>query len=181
MRIFHLSDDECPDALSLYDAADVLVTTGDLRSYCVAWLRDIPQYMLKPAFGVYGNHDVPGYLAAYGIEDLHDRVAQLNGLTWGGFQGCLHYRRSPFMFTEQQATAWVECFPTVDILLLHVGPQGMLDDPRDDIHRGSSAVRRYVLEHMPRHVFVGHQYSNSTMQIDGTTVHRTYGGRLIEI
>lgn len=43
--------------------------------------------MLKPAFGVYGNHDVPGYLAAYGIEDLHDRVAQLNGLTWGGFQG----------------------------------------------------------------------------------------------
>jgi len=181
MIVFHLSDDECRNALSLYRQADVLVTTGDLRSYCLSWLRRIPEAERIPALGVYGNHDVSGYMNTYAIQDLHDRVMHFGGMSWGGFQGCPRYREGPLMFSEQEAAQWAGRFPPIDVLLLHAGPQGMLDDPSDDVHRGSAAVRSYVLERRPQIVFVGHQYSNATMQVNGTTLFRTYGGRLIEI
>lgn len=182
MIIFHLSDHECRNATSLYQQADILITTGDLRSYCVSWLDDIPEAERKPAFGVYGNHCVPGYLGRYRVQNLHNHIVCFGGLLWGGFQGCPRYRESSLTYTEQEAENWADRFPQVDILLLHAPPEGMLDDPTDAIHRGSAAIRRYVLQHAPAIVLAGHHYSDASLIVnDSTTVFRTYGGRLIEI
>lgn len=179
MKILHYSDRASPDFLNLYNQCDVLVSTGDLYFFDFAELEDIQNK--KPAFGVYGNHDSGNYMESLGIINLHNRVYEYAGLKWGGFQGCLKYKESPLLYTEEEAKVWADTFPYVDVLLLHAGPKGMLDDPSDQPHVGSENIRRYVLEERPKFVFVGHQYSDDFMEIENTKIYRTYGARIIEI
>lgn len=179
MKILHYSDQASPDFFQLYNQCDVLVSTGDLTYFDFTPLQDIKDK--KPAFGVYGNHDSGKYLENLGLANLHNQVVEFAGMRWGGFQGCLRYKPSELMFSEEDAKEFADNFPSVDILLLHAGPQGMLDDPSDEVHIGSQHIRRYVLEKKPRFVFVGHQYSNADMQVDSTVLYRTYGARLIQL
>lgn len=179
MKILHYSDKSSPNFLELYQQCDVLISTGDLISFDFAGLEDIKNK--KPAFGVYGNHDSGNYMESLAIINLHNKVYGYAGLKWGGFQGCIKYKESPLMYTEEEAKAWVDTFPYVDVLLLHAGPKGMLDDPSDEIHTGSESIRRYVLDKKPKFIFVGHQYSNDFMEVGETKIYRTYGARIIEI
>lgn len=179
MKILHYSDKSSVDFLSLYEHADVLVTTGDLHHFDFYGLEERPNK--KPAFGVYGNHDSGRYFESLGIVNLHNRIVEHGGLKWGGFQGCLRYKEADApMFTEEDAQVFADRFPYVDVLLLHAGPQGMLDDPSDPTHAGSPGIRRYILEKKPRVVFLGHQYSDAFMEVGPTKLYRTYGARLIE-
>ncbi|EKD65471.1 MAG: metallophosphoesterase [uncultured bacterium] len=179
MKILHYSDKATNNFIKLYSQCDVLVSTGDLSFFDFAGLADIQNK--KPAFGVYGNHDSGNYMESLGIINLHNRVYELAGYKWGGFQGCIEYKDSPLMYAEEEAKLWAETFPHVDILLLHSGPKGMLDDLSDKIHSGSESVRNYVLMKKPKYVFVGHQYSDGFMEIEGTKLYRTYGARIIDL
>lgn len=179
MKILHYSDKSSPSFLNLYQQCDVLVSTGDLMTFDFAGLEDIP--IKKSAFGVYGNHDSGNYMEPLGIINLHNKVYEYGGLTWGGFQGCLKYKDSSLLYTEDEARLFANAFPYVDIFLLHAGPKGMLDDSSDAVHTGSENIRRYVLEKQPKVVFVGHQYSDDFMQAGNTKIYRTYGARIIEI
>lgn len=179
MRILHYSDRRSDDFLSLYEQAEVLVTTGDLFHFDFYGLEE--KANKKPAFGVYGNHDSGRYFEGLGITDLHNKVVEFRGLKWGGFQGCLKYKDADApMFTEAEAKSFADTFPYVDVLLLHAGPRGMLDDPSDSVHAGSENMARYILEKKPRLVFLGHQYSNGSMALGPTKLYRTFGARLIE-
>lgn len=179
MKILHYSDKSSPDFLKLYDEADMLISTGDLTSFDFAGLED--KNPKKIAFGVYGNHDSGNYMESLGIVNLHNKVFGYKGLKWGGFQGCIKYKESELMYTEEQAKMWAENFPYVDVLLLHAGPKGMLDDPSDYIHTGSESIRQYVLDKKPKYLFVGHQYSDDFMDLGETKIYRTYGARIIEL
>jgi Icc-related predicted phosphoesterase len=122
------------------------------------------------------------YLEELNILNLHFQVYEWLGLRWGGFEGCLRYKSGGgHQFTEDEAKYWADQFPSVNVLLLHAGPKGMLDDPSDDVNVGSEAVRSYVLQKNPKYVFCGHQYSNEDLEVNGTKLFRTYGARLIEI
>ena len=130
---------------------------------------------------MYGNHDSGTYLDRLGIINLHNRIIEYEGLKWGGFQGCLKYKESILMYTEEEAKVWADNFPYVDVLLLHAGPMGMLDDPSDSVHIGSENVRRYVLDKHSKYVFLGHQYSDADMEFEGIRLYRTFGARMIEL
>lgn len=179
MTILHYSDKASTDICSLYNSCDVLLTTGDLSLYDLLPIEGIDAK--KPSFGVYGNHDSGNYMERFGIINLHNQIYQLNGLTWGGFQGCLKYKENAITYTEDEAKHFADTFPYVDVLLLHAGPRGMLDDSTDVVHLGSEHVRRYVLEKKPRFVFLGHQYSDDYLEVGATKLYRTFGARLIEI
>lgn len=179
MTVLHYSDRASPEFPDLYRQADVLVVTGDLTLWDFPGLQEFPEK--KPEFGVYGNHDSGQYFEPLGITNLHWKTAELGGFTWGGFQGCLKYKDTGIMYTEEEARDFSDRFPRVDVLLLHAGPAGMLDDPSDVVHCGSESLHRYVLEKRPRVVFCGHQYSDASLVVGATTIHRTYGARLIEI
>ncbi len=179
MRILHYSDKGVANFIDLYSECDLLVSTGDLALYDFGGLPDVIDK--KVAFGVYGNHDSGNYMKHLGMINLHNSVWEYAGLKWGGYQGCLKYKDSDLMYTEDEARVWADNFPYVDILLLHAGPKDMLDDPSDDVHVGSENVRRYVLKKKPRVVFVGHQYSDDFLDLGETKIYRTYGARLIEI
>lgn len=179
MKILHYSDKPDSKFLELYSECNVLVVTGDLSLYDFYGLQDLP--IKKPSFGVYGNHDSGNYMTQLEITNLHNRIIEHLGLKWGGFQGCLQYKNGGITFTEEEARMWADTFPYVDILLLHAGPAGMLDDPSDQVHAGSESVRSYVDLQKPKLIFVGHQYSNADIKVGNTRIYRTYGARIIEI
>lgn len=179
MKILHYSDRGVTNFLELYQQADILISTGDLTFYDFIGLQDVP--VKKPALGVYGNHDSGNYMNNLGIFDLHNKIVEYGGMKWGGWQGCLRYKNtSAPMFTEEEAKIFADTFPYVDVLLLHAGPKGMLDDPSDDVHVGSENIRRYVTEKQPRFIFCGHQYSNDFLEVNTTKIFRTYGARIID-
>ncbi len=180
MKILHYSDIGIPNILELYKQADVFITTGDLRYNDFG---GIEAYEPKiPGFGVYGNHDDGcNYLETNKIENVHNKIVKLNNIKIGGFRGCLRYNSREMQFTEQQAEEFANNFPYVDILLLHAGPKGLLDDPSDAVHEGSSSIRRYVDEKKPKFIFCGHQYSNDELEYNGIKIYRTYGARFIDI
>jgi uncharacterized protein len=103
-----------------------------------------------------GNHDDGAtYLERNGIINLHNKIIDFNGLKIGGFQGCIRYNTRDIQYTEEEAKVFADSFPYVDILLLHAGPLGLLDDPSDLVHIGSENIRRYVDEKKPKVIFVG--------------------------
>lgn len=179
MKILHYSDKASIEFDDLYETCDILVTTGDLSIFDFGKLLDRADK--KPAFGVYGNHCSGTYLERLAVENLHNRVLEYRGLTWGGFQGCLRYKNSELMFTEEEAAEFARTFPYVDILLLHAGPKDMLDDPSDSVHIGSESIAKYVREKQPKFIFCGHQYSHAEMTYGQTRIYRTYGARIIDI
>jgi Icc-related predicted phosphoesterase len=180
MKILHYSDKGAADFLTLYAQCDVLVTTGDLSGFDLAGLGEMKEK--KPAFGVYGNHDFGNYMPEAGIINLHNQVAEFGGWKWGGWQGCLRYKPGAApMFTEAEAKEFADTFPAVDVLLLHAGPKGMLDDDSDELHAGSEQIRRYVLSKRPKVVFCGHQYEDGETEAEGIRIFRTFGARIIEI
>lgn len=179
MKILHYSDIGDKNFLERYKKADILVTTGDLTTFDFLGLEDIKDE--KPRIGVYGNHDTPGYMEKYGIGNLHLKTININGLIWGGFQGSRAYKeKGEFQFYEDEAKDFYLNFPKVDMLLLHVGPKGMLDAP-DEVHRGSEYMARYVLEKKPKIVMLGHDHSNAEMEVGETKLIRTFGLREMEI
>lgn len=179
MKILHYSDRGSPDFSKLYNECDVMVTTGDLM------LQDFDDFLMyklkKPAFGVYGNHDSGNYFESVGIKNVHNKVYTLNALKIGGFQGCLRYKQGGIYYTEEQAQEFAATFPYVDILLLHAGGEGLLDDSSDEVHRGSPAIRNYILDKKPKYVFCGHLYSNAFLDLGETKVYRTFKARIIDI
>jgi len=77
-------------------SADVMFSTGDLSLFDFTTIEElIPQ---KVAFGVYGNHDTPGYLERLGIINLHLKVFKWNGFTIGGYQGSPRYKAKGIPF-----------------------------------------------------------------------------------
>lgn len=179
MKILHYSDKTASNFLELYKECDTLISTGDLSLPDFAGLDMFPSK--KTSFGVYGNHDSGKYLEELGIINLHNQVYDYVGLKWGGFQGCIKYKESGVMYTKEDAKIWADNFPYVDILLLHAGPLGMLDDSTDEIHKGNPDIARYVLEKKPKIVFCGHQYSDDFIDLGETKIYRTYGARIIEV
>lgn len=178
LKILHYSDQKA-DLNQHSNNFDWIITTGDLDytdMYPITFIKND-----HPSFGVLGNHDVGINLSEFGIQDVHKKVVVYNGIKIGGFRGCLKYKESDYMYTEDESNEFANSFPYVDILLLHAGPFGLLDDPSDSVHIGSKNMRRYVEQKMPKYVFVGHQYSNGYMKFENTEIYRTFGARIVEI
>lgn len=180
MKFLHYSDVGAANILDLYKQSDVLITTGDLRFTDFPGIELLPNKI--PSFGVLGNHDDGAtYLERNGILNVHNKVVDFNGIKIGGFQGCLRYNSRDIQYTEEEAKEFADTFPYVDILILHAGPLGLLDDASDPVHIGSESILRYVKEKTPKIVFVGHQYSDEEMTFGNTKLFRTYGARIITV
>ena len=120
----------------------LILLLGDLEP---AWTDGLAAVEL-PKLGVRGNHDGADALAAVGASDLHGRVVERGGLTFGGFGWT----------AEEQAGDLLARLPAADVLLSHAPPAGVNDDPDDPIHCGSPALRAWVEQHRPRVLLHGH-------------------------
>lgn len=84
MKILAISD-RPPENLSKTikeNNFDIIITLGDLSYFDVKEL----EFTNAPKIGVYGNHCSRGYMEMTGIQDLHLKTFELNGLIFGGFE-----------------------------------------------------------------------------------------------
>lgn len=180
MRVLHYSDHFDNRLAQFFDQSDILISTGDLSGFDFSAIE--ARIHEKPSFGVYGNHDAPEYLERLGIQNVHLKTVNFNGMTIGGYQGCPRYKEGGGpQFTEEEAVRDLTNFSAVDILLLHAAPRGLLDTPGDIVHTGSQAVRDYVDRTKPKFIFCGHDSPSLELKYNGTKIFRTDKAKIIVI
>lgn len=162
---------------------DLIVTLGDLTFGDIAELADITNV---PKLGVYGNHDSGTYMPSLGITDMHMKTVAVQGVVFGGFQGCVRYKENPqaIMYTQEEASALLQGFPRVDVMLTHCPPFGVNDDQTEISHTGYIALRDYIRRERPACLFHGHTYPEANTLItefEGTRIVYVYQDARIEI
>ena len=161
---------------------DLVITLGDLTREDILGLTLVNKI---PKIGVYGNHDSGSYMEELGIWDMHLKIWDFEGLTFGGFQGCVRYKENPdaIMYTQEEANKLMETFPKVDVFISHCPPRGINDE--DEIaHQGFNALRKYLDINKPKYWLHGHTYPTEETiikQFGPTNIEYVYEYRIIEL
>lgn len=162
---------------------DVIVTLGDLGFFELKELQNINHI---PKIGVYGNHCSGGYFQDLGIMNMHMMTWEFQGVTFGGFQGCVRYKSNPeaIMWTQEEASALLAGFPYVDVMLVHCPPHGINDDPSEISHTGFVGLRTYIEKHHPKYLLHGHTYPKDSERVTehaGTKIEYVYGEKVLNL
>jgi Predicted phosphoesterases, related to the Icc protein len=162
---------------------DLICTLGDLNYF---FLRELEAVTTTPKIGVYGNHCSGNYFELLNIHNLHLRTFEYGGLVFGGFEGSVRYKQSPYakMYTQEEAQALLQNFPKVDVFLAHSPAYGINDEPNDPAHQGFIAIRDYLTSRQPKYFLHGHTYPNMTNLIKkygNTNVVYVHGAEIVEI
>ncbi|MBT3230940.1 metallophosphoesterase [Candidatus Uhrbacteria bacterium] len=136
---------------------DLICTLGDFDG---ADLQELEGIEGIPKIGVYGNHCSGKYFESLGIQNMHLNTWDFNGIKFGGFQGSVRYKESPYaiMYTQEEALELMKDFPKVDIFISHAPPYKIHDDPDELSHQGFHALREYIDRCHPRFLLHGHTY-----------------------
>jgi Icc-related predicted phosphoesterase len=178
VKIVLISDDDLSVGTLDVEGIDLLVTLGNLWEQSI--LRCIESYRPAYVLGVRGNHDVEP-LPEY-VQDLHLKVAEIEGVKFGGFGGSWRYKDggAELLYEQSQVTLRLENFPPVDVFLAHNSPRGV-HERDDDVHQGFLAFRKYIQRAQPRCFFHGHQHLNETTMMGETRVVGVYGEVYLEL
>lgn len=157
MRLLILADDApfvSLGALVETHAPDAVVALGDLEPDV---LDPLGRYDGLPVLGVYGNHDDGRYLEAANTTNLHLRRAEVRGVAFAGFEGCVRYAAgAPLQYTQREAARLARRLPEAEVLISHAPPRGVHEEPDDRAHEGFDALRDYDLRVAPRLHLHGH-------------------------
>ena len=160
---------------------DVIVTLGDLEMSQIRSLEIVD----LPKMGVYGNHCSGMYMPELGIENMHMKTKEVDGVVFGGFEGCVKYKESSAkMYTQEEASAMLATFPKVDIMLVHCPPYGVNDDSSEISHTGYIGLREYVEREKPKYLLHGHTYPKEHELVtlfDNTKIIYVFGTKIIEV
>jgi Icc-related predicted phosphoesterase len=182
MRLLVLADKPPPGALEGWvdgNDPDAVICCGDLDP---AWIEALGDVAL-PKLGVYGNHDSE-YMPALGISNLHLRRAEVDGVTFAGFEGCVRYKAGAHQYTQEEASSLADALPAADVLVCHAPPAGINDEPGDRAHEGFVGLRTWVDQHAPRLVLHGHTHprpGGGVRQVGETRVVHVAGARIVQL
>ena len=200
MKVLSLSDKTfdlvySPAARERFADVELVLGCGDLPYRGLEYLVD---QLNVPVLFVRGNHDAKieyaehgERRAPWGAVDLHQRVVRQNGLLVAGFEGCVRYRRGPFMYAQGQMwwkvlgmlprLVWnlLRHGRMLDVLVTHAPPRHLGDRP-DWAHNGFWAFRFLLWLARPAYHFHGHIHLDDRseerrMQYRATTIVNTYG------
>lgn len=162
---------------------DLICTLGDLDYVSLTELEHINNI---PKLGVYGNHDSGMYFEPLGITNMHLKTFEFDGLTFGGFEGCVRYKDSAYakMYTQEEASLLLKDFPRVDVMLVHCPPYGVNDEPEELSHQGYKALREYVELKKPKYLLHGHTYpttDNIVTKFADTEIIYVYEDKIIDL
>lgn len=185
MNILAISDRKPKIDIASYvksNNVDLIITLGDFAREDLLQLKDVIDI---PKIGVYGNHDSGLYMEEIGIQDMHLHVWEYQGISFGGFEGCVRYKDNPdaIMYTQEQASAMMMGFPAVDVFLCHCPPRG-INDEEEVAHQGFDALREYVDSMHPKFLLHGHTYPTDETRITQsgpTRIEYVFGYKLITL
>lgn len=161
---------------------ELVITLGDLTREDILALQ---QLTTIPKIGVYGNHDSGTYMPELGIMDMHLKTWSFQGVTYGGFQGCVRYKENPdaIMYTQEQARQMIAGFPPVDIFISHCPPRG-INDEEEVAHQGFIGLREYIDQKAPKIWLHGHTYPTEqslVTQHGSTKIEYVFGYKLLNL
>ncbi len=185
MRILAIADRAPLKPLSVLlqeQPVDLIVTLGDLEMSDIRYLENVRQI---PKLGVYGNHCSGMYMPELGIVNMHMATTVIQGVRFGGFEGCVRYKQSTAkMYTQEEASELFSYYPPVDVLLMHCPPYGVNDDPTDIAHTGFIGSRDYVSREHPKLLMHGHTYPTANelvREVGSTRIEYVFGSAFIEV
>jgi uncharacterized protein len=150
----------------------------------VLCLGDLGQHDLEPLgragvpkLGVHGNHDDGREFTGLGIEDVHLRRVEIDGLSFGGFSGSHEYHRElPFTWSQKEASKLLAKFGHVDVMLAHSPAYGVNDERDDPAHTGLIGLLEYLQRERPAMFLHGHTYPPLPVDRFGATAVRHVRG-----
>ncbi len=140
---------------------EITVIAGDITHFgtgpeVAEILNEIPGKVLA----VPGNCDPKDsveWISRSKAKSLHGELVEIGGLKFFGIGGSnVTPFRTMFELSEGEFERHLSGARGIDVLVTHVPPYGILDEPRKGLHTGSRAVRDFVLKEKPiLHIF-GH-------------------------
>lgn len=177
MKILHLSDTHgkhreittMPPADVLVHSGDFTLAGGDMEALdFIEWLCDLPY---KHKIFIAGNHD--DCMLDATLEGLPDDVHYLcdSGITINGIS---FYGAPMFVTFEGEDLKEIEQYEqipdSIDVLITHRPPLGILDNIDDNLHYGSSVLLEKVTKIKPKMHLFGHVHAAyGTMNWKGIT------------
>ena len=159
--------------------ADVCLLLGDLSKEDIAIIKE--KVVGVPIYGVLGNHDGFELYDRYGIENIHGKVVEVNGVRIAGLQGSLRYKYSDMpLYTDEESVEIAEKMEEADILISHDSPKHLYGD-NDFAHSGLQGITRYCEKYSVPLNIHGHHHENMRSVLEnGTTSICCYGAHVID-
>jgi Icc-related predicted phosphoesterase len=137
---------------------DVCLLIGDLSLQDIAMIKE--RVVEVPIYGVLGNHDGFGLYDICGIENIHGKVVEVNGVKIAGIQGSLKYKYSDMpLYTDEESIEIADLIPSADILISHDSPKNFHGD-RDFAHSGLQGISHYCEKYNVPVNIHGHHHEN---------------------
>ncbi len=179
MRWLVLADTTAPPgyARGMSGPVDVVLGCGDLDDGVL--LEAAHRFGCPTVLAVKGNHDTRAPFA-HPIVDLHQRVVEVGGVRFAGFQGCWKYKpQGRYLYSQEEAAELLARMAPADVLIAHNSPRG-LHDRDDGVHPGFEAFHDYIRQAGTKVLFHGHQHVSRTSLLGNTTVVGVEGATLFE-
>ena len=169
LRIFAFSDIHSPDDFAMAeidpDQFDLVVTLGDISDDTLDYI--LYQARGVPCLGVPGNHDKKHPV---GLNNIHGRVIDFNGIRIGGIGGSRKYKNEPNHYSVPQMEWIMRRMRPADLIISHSPPLGtsLKEDP---LHQGFACFDKYIKKHKPQAWLHGHTGKKFTGELEGTAVY----------
>jgi Icc-related predicted phosphoesterase len=168
LRVYVIADIHSPDSFSMPelhpDDYDVLFTLGDIAPQTMDYILFMGRAL--PMYGILGNHD-PAEIP--GLNNIHGKVVEFQGVKIGGFGGGPKYKDEPNQYEEKYVRAKVKKIPPVDIFISHAPPLFTSQD-EDRVHRGFEAFDWYITKHRPKVWLHAHVERKSRTRVGDTEI-----------
>lgn len=158
---------------------DICLLLGDLSSNDV---YEILKYVpTNKIYTLLGNHDPLNRFEEYGLESLHGKVIEVNGIKIAGFQGTFKYKNSDSaLYTHEESIEIADSMPKADILVSHDRP--FIKDTGDNTHDGLKGITEYIYKNNIPIEIHGHIHEESQEELkNGTKVICKYKYDLVKL
>ncbi len=158
--------------------ADLLISCGDVDDNLIE--EAAQAYGCQTILAVRGNHDRSATFAR-SIVDLHLHRVEVQGLSFGGFQGSWKYKpRGNYLYEQDEVEKALKEFPAVDIFVAHNSPL-RVHDKEDETHYGFDGFKHSIRVRRPMIFLHGHQHFRVQTRVEDTVVIGAYGAQLFEL
>lgn len=151
-------DQNCMDKAEAF-GYDAVILMGDYSGQEKNILKE--NVRADQLFCLFGNHD--GYDAAdyFQANDLHEKVAVVNGVRIAGIGGCLKYNEFVSGYENQKESRMAaEKMPPADILITHAS--AYRKNENNPVHKGLKGITDYIEKNRIPFHFHGHDHEKQT-------------------
>lgn len=163
---------------------DIIAILGDVNGTFLKTLNET--FPNKRKIGVLGNHDRKGHFDHYDVENIHNRIIEIDGIKFAGIEGSVRYKDGDNfpLYTQMDIINLCDELDYADIVISHNSPYGIHDSSDivgDIAHLGFQGLMYYIESKKPIYCIHGHQHINKFSKLEHTGVLGIHGAFLLDL